>query len=143
MDSEIEEQTKLFHKLDANHDGYITFKELKAGLQDKYSLEEIKEIMDSVDTDKNGAINYNEFIAATLEENIYKDIWKIEQAFKFFDIDNDGVIDAKEFKQIIEGDAFNKAQTVAFEDILREADEDGDGKINMKEFLSLMSVIPS
>lgn len=99
--------------------------------------------MYSVDTDRNGAINYNEFIAATLEEQITKDITRIEQAFKFFDTDNDGIIDAKEFKDVVGGDQFNRAQTVAFEDILKEADQDGDGKINMKEFLSLMSVIPT
>jgi Ca2+-binding EF-hand superfamily protein len=44
-----------------NHDGEISIEELKIALADennKTSLQELKTIMDSIDTDKNGKINY-------------------------------------------------------------------------------------
>lgn len=71
---EIERQIQSFHKLDKNKDGYITIKELQKGLKDSHSIEEIQLIMESVDTDKNGAIDYNEFIAATLDAEIAKNL---------------------------------------------------------------------
>ena len=71
---EIERQIETFHKLDKNKDGYITIKELQKGLKDGYSIEEINLIMESVDTDRNGAIDYNEFIAATLDAEIAKNL---------------------------------------------------------------------
>jgi len=54
--------------------------------------------MESMDTDKNGAINFNEFISATLNSNISKDYERVVKAFEFFDIDNDGLIDENELK---------------------------------------------
>lgn len=142
-DDEIKEQTQFFHHLDSNNDGYITLKELSKGLQNNYSPTEIAGIMDSVDTDKNGAINFNEFIAATLEPTITKDLNRIEQAFKFFDSDNNGFIDVNELKATLsdKGSLHNMA-TKNIEGILNEADEDGNGRIDMKEFMRLMSVVP-
>jgi calcium-dependent protein kinase len=75
-------------------------KELKKGLQKlaKQTDEEVDSIMDSLDTDKNGAINFNEFISATLNNTISKDYERIVKAFEFFDLDNDGQIDENELK---------------------------------------------
>mmetsp|Transcript_25501 Transcript_25501/g.22658 ORF Transcript_25501/g.22658 Transcript_25501/m.22658 type:complete len:87 (+) Transcript_25501:148-408(+) len=59
---------KIFFKLDKNKDGYITLKELKEGMVSTPNIEEIADILKEVDTDKNGVINYTEFIAATLDQ---------------------------------------------------------------------------
>lgn len=99
---EIEKQLESFIKLDKNKDGYITFKELKKGLGSEYTDEQIREIMDSVDTDKNGAIDYNEFVAATLDAEIAKNLKKLEVAFKYFDSNQDGFIDGKELKKALD-----------------------------------------
>jgi calcium-dependent protein kinase len=141
-DEEIEEQTKLFRDIDHNNDGYITLKELTKVLEGEYDISVIKEIMNSVDTDKNGAINFNEFIAATLEPKITQDIKRVEQAFKFFDTDNDGYIDGRELKELLTDKSLQPMQTIHFQNILEEADEDGNGKIDIKEFMRLMSIRP-
>lgn len=98
--------------------------------------------MESVDTDKNGAINFNEFIAATLQPAITKDVSRIEQAFKFFDTDNNGLIDGRELKQLLSGKNMQAMATKHFDKILEEADEDGNGQIDIKEFMRLMSIRP-
>lgn len=74
-DSEIQDEIDLFNHFDSNNDGYITKKELKKGLMKirKHTDEEVEAIMNSIDTDKNGAINFNEFISATLNQTISKD----------------------------------------------------------------------
>lgn len=88
--------------MDKNKDGYITLKELHKGLGKNFSLEDIQKIMDSVDTDKNGAIDYNEFLAATLDGEIAKNLKKLEMAFKYFDSNQDGFIDGHELKEALE-----------------------------------------
>lgn len=63
----------LFKQIDSNCDGYITVDELKTALDKQHenaTLFELKTIMDSIDTDKNGMINYNEFVACCLENSI-------------------------------------------------------------------------
>lgn len=141
-EKEIKENIKMFNQIDKNHDGYITLKELKAGLADSNdkTKEEIETIMMSVDTDNNGAINFNEFIAATLDISIYKDYANLENAFKFFDKDHDGEIDEKELKSSLAGKEFRHIDTKIFSSALDENDSDKDGKVDFKEFLRCMSV---
>ena len=93
-----------------NKDGYITANELKKGIQslNSRSDSEIEEIMNSIDTDKNGAINYNEFIAATLNDRVASDYQRIIKAFEFFDINKDGMIDENELKNSLAGKEFEK-----------------------------------
>ena len=55
-----------------NHDGEISIEELKIALSDeknKSSLQELKEIMESIDTDNNGKLNYTEFLAFAMEKD--------------------------------------------------------------------------
>ena len=60
----------MFSKLDKNNDGYLTKKELIEGFKGIKSEKEIDELLRVVDTDKNGAINYTEFIAAMLNADL-------------------------------------------------------------------------
>lgn len=70
---EIQESKKMFSKIDKNNDGYITLNELKNALKNKYDDVALQKIIRSIDSDKNGAINYTEFIAATLTASILSD----------------------------------------------------------------------
>lgn len=86
----------------------------------KRTDEEVDAIMDSMDTDKNGAINFNEFISATLNTNIAKDYERIVKAFEFFDLDNDGLIDENELKNALAGQEFAKIDLGIFTNAIRE-----------------------
>ena len=57
---------EIFKMLDKNKDGYVTLKELKEGMKENPNIEEIARLLNSIDLDQNGAINYTEFIAATM-----------------------------------------------------------------------------
>lgn len=70
---EVSESNKLFKSIDINGDGYITLRELKEVLKDKYDDSVLQNIIRSIDADKNGAINYTEFIAATLKTSVVAD----------------------------------------------------------------------
>ena len=98
-DDDVSEEMQIFLKLDKNRDGYITLKELKEGMKDLENIDEIAEILKGVDIDNNGAINYTEFIAATLDqERFVNEKKKIKDAFKVFDKDGDGKIDEEEMR---------------------------------------------
>lgn len=116
-------------------------KELKKGLMKirKHTDEEINEIMNSMDTDRNGAINFNEFISATLNI-ISKDYKRVIKAFKFFDLDNDGLIDATELKDALAGQEFSNIDIDVFVEAIKVWDLDNDGKISFDEFAQIMSM---
>lgn len=95
---------EVFKRLDKNKDGYITMLELKEAMQKHNSEQDIEEILKSCDTDKNGAINYTEFIAASLDNIIVNNTSKIEKAFKLFDRNGDGCINAKELEEVLTGE---------------------------------------
>ena len=137
---EVKKQLESFEKLDKNKDGYITLKELHKGLGKDYTMEDAMKIMDSVDTDKNGAIDYNEFLAATLDAEIAKNLRKLEMAFKYFDINHDGVIDDVELGNQLERSDLGIVEANDIKAMLRECDTMASGKMNYKEFLRAMSV---
>lgn len=72
--------------------------------------------MQAIDTDKSGTINYTgnyfikymilEFIAATLDAQVFMREENLRNAFMMFDVDNSGKIDAKEIKALLEGEEF-------------------------------------
>jgi len=97
QDRDIEKEMEIFKMLDKNKDGYVTLKELKEGLKENPNIEEIARLLEGIDMDKNGAINYSEFIAATMNvDNMMKNGGKIQDAFSAFDKDGDGKITREE-----------------------------------------------
>eukprot|EP00344_Euplotes_crassus_P011316 CAMPEP_0196996614 /NCGR_PEP_ID=MMETSP1380-20130617/2449_1 /TAXON_ID=5936 /ORGANISM="Euplotes crassus, Strain CT5" /LENGTH=185 /DNA_ID=CAMNT_0042412641 /DNA_START=668 /DNA_END=1225 /DNA_ORIENTATION=+ len=141
-DQDLKDEIELFNQIDTNKDGYITLKEMKKALSKIPSIDpdKIEEIVKNLDMENNGAINYNEFLAAVLGESIAKDYNKVTQAFKFFDKDNNGYIEDKELKEALTGAEFKHLDTGIFTEIIDECDSKEKGVINMKEFMRVMSV---
>lgn len=139
-EEEISELSKHFNKLDKNGDGVLTFEEMQAGLgqiNDK-TAEEVKTVMQHIDIDKNGFINYSEFITATMERSIYLREDKLLEAFKKFDRDGNGKITAQELKDVLEGGKNLNKSMDYYNQIIKEVDTNGDGMIDYKEFVAMM-----
>ena len=62
---------------------------------------------------------------------------EIREAFKIFDRDGNGYIDAKELKHVVTrmGEVLTASEADEF---MREADLDGDGKLDYNEFVTMM-----
>lgn len=62
---------------------------------------------------------------------------EIKEAFKIFDRDGNGYIDAKELKQVVTrlGQVLTSDEADEF---MLEADLDGDGKLDYNEFVRMM-----
>ncbi|KAL1545619.1 Calcium-dependent protein kinase 25 [Salvia divinorum] len=138
-EEEIAGLREMFETIDSDNSGYITFEELKVGLK-RYgaaTLEEseIHRLLRSADIDNNGAIDYGEFIAATLHMNkIDKDDHLI-RAFSYFDKDGSGYITQDELQRACEDFGIQDFQV---DEIIQEADQDNDGRIDYNEFVAMM-----
>ncbi len=61
-EKDIHHLGQLFAQIDTNSDGYLTVDELKVALdkqQEVTNYVELSSIIDHIDTDRNGKINYN------------------------------------------------------------------------------------
>jgi len=136
---DIQHLKRVFESIDKNGDGNITLKELKDGLKDVKNKEELMAIMEGADTDGSGTINYTEFIAATMEQNMYLKEENLRNAFRMFDKDGSGKISIDEMKQAlgaeVEGQTDNEDE---WNQLIEEVDIDGDGEIDFEEFISMM-----
>lgn len=92
--------------------------------------------MKSIDVDRNGTIDYNEFLAATIDKDKITSKQNLELAFKAFDRDGSGKINLNEIKCIFDNP--NIKDDKIFESILTEADDNNDGEISLEEFKALM-----
>jgi calcium-dependent protein kinase len=140
-----EEKNQLlaqFQSWDKNGDGVLSrdeiFEGYKALFGELKAKEDIDEIMESMDLDGNGTVDYNEFITATINKSKILSKQNLEATFKAFDKDGSGKISVDEIMGI-----FNQNTSVEekkkFEKMINDFDANGDGEISLEEFKTLMS----
>ena len=91
-----------------------------------------------VDADGNGEIDFPEFL--TLMARKMKDTDSEEElleAFKVFDKDGNGFISSAELMHVMTN-LGEKLTDEEVDEMIREADVDGDGQINYEEFVKMM-----
>merc|ERR1712019_333647 len=133
-EDQIKALRETFMTLDGNGDGKLTVNEMKEGIK-KAGLKEIppdlKQIMEDVDSDGSGVIDYTEFLAATLDKKYYMQESAVWDAFKVFDRNGDGKISQEELKQVLGDDAVQGVVGESMmKQLLEENDADGDGHID-------------
>jgi len=137
---DVKEIREIFQRLDENQDGRLTKEEIIEGFKTlKYcfcSEEEIERIMDLVDIDKNGYIEYQEFISATIPKKKILTEENLKHAFEMFDKDKSGKISAYELKLVFRNS--NEENRDVWEKIIKDIDLDGDGEISFFEFKEMM-----
>ncbi|XP_022989374.1 calcium-dependent protein kinase 26-like [Cucurbita maxima] len=137
-EEEIAGLREMFTAMDTDNSGAITFDELKAGLR-RYGSTlkdiEIRDLMDAADIDNSGTIDYGEFIAATIHLNKLEREEHLVAAFRYFDKDGSGYITVDELQQAC---AEHNMTDAYLEDVIREVDQDNDGRIDYGEFVAMM-----
>ncbi|KAL0581448.1 translation elongation factor EF1B gamma [Marasmius crinis-equi] len=99
---------------------------------------ELQDMINEVDVDGNGTIDFHEFLAMMAKKVHAGDSEEeIKQAFKVFDKDGSGSISAAELRHVMEslGERLSDAEIDA---MMKEADVDGDGTISYNEFVKMM-----
>eukprot|EP00439_Symbiodinium_sp_Y106_P052297 s2807_g7.t1 len=138
-EEKIKALREIFVALDANGDGCLAADELrdgmaKASLGELLSKVDLDAIIEGVDADGSGMIDYTEFLAATLDRKCYLQEDVCYNAFSVFDQDGDGQITLEELKTILDNGTMdeNALGSKTSEDILKAVDANGDGSIDFQ-----------
>merc|ERR1719189_3563306 len=130
--------------LDDNSDGFLTLDELRIGLEQAEagykrtkSDADLRSIVEGMDVDGSGRVDYTEFIAAALDKRSYLSEQACWTAFTVFDLNGDGKISMCELSQVLDGDASGKSSGAA--ELLKGMDLNGDGMIDFPEFMAMMA----
>jgi calcium-dependent protein kinase len=139
---QIKSLRETFLSLDSNGDGLLTLSELKEGLSQAGITElphDLKHIMEGIDADGSGVIDYTEFLAATIEKRQYIQEDVCWTAFRVFDMNGDGKITPNELRMVLNNGNMESVMDInATADLLKEVDKNGDGAIDFKEFMGMM-----
>ena len=131
---ETKEFVEMFKSLDENSDGVLSIEEIKKGVeQSKFGAkgDNIIKIFEEMDIDKNGLINYTEFISALMDYDKIKEN-QILECFNSYDADESGKISFKEFCDMIKPQSEEEKNEL--KDLYDKFDTDGDGEISLQEF---------
>jgi len=135
---EIREAFDLF---DTDGSGCIDAKELKVAMRAlgfEPKKEEVRKMISDIDKDGDGTIDFDEFMMMMTAKMGEKDSREeIIKAFRLFDDDETGRISFKNLKRV----AKELGETMTDEELqemVDEADRDGDNEINEEEFLRIM-----
>merc|ERR1712203_935642 len=127
---------------DKDGDGTITTKELGTvmrSLGQNPTEAELQDMINEVDADGNGTIDFPEFL--TMMARKMKDTdseEEIREAFRVFDKDGNGFISAAELRHVMTN-LGEKLTDEEVDEMIREADIDGDGQVNYEEFVTMMT----
>ncbi|XP_050387418.1 calmodulin-like [Argentina anserina] len=140
-DDQTAEYKHAFSLLDKDGDGSITTNELGTAMRSlglKPSEEELEAMINEVDVDGNGTIDLQEFLslmARKVQDNLSEK--QLKEAFRVFDKDQNGFISADELRHVMAslGESLTDQQ---IDQMVHEADIDGDGQINYQEFVKVM-----
>ncbi|KAJ7604652.1 calmodulin [Roridomyces roridus] len=136
--TEFKEAFSLFDK---DGDGTITTKELGTvmrSLGQNPTEAELQDMINEVDADGNGTIDFPEFLTMMARKMRDTDSEEeIKEAFKVFDKDGNGYISAAELRHVMTN-LGEKLSDNEVDEMIREADVDGDGQINYEEFVKMM-----
>jgi calcium-dependent protein kinase len=131
--------SKIFQTIDKDGTGKLNAKELKLASNRLANLglteDELQEIINRVDSNQNGYIDYQEFLIAALNKEKLLSKERLEAAFKAFDIDGSGKISSSELREMLE---MAESPDEAWEQVIREVDQNGDGEVDLKEFKEMM-----
>nr|VDD12851.1 unnamed protein product [Brassica rapa] len=117
--------------------GCITTKELGTvmrSLGQNPTEAELQDMINEVDADGNGTIDFPEFLnlmAKKMKDTDSEE--ELKEAFRVFDKDQNGFISAAELRHVMTN-LGEKLTDEEVEEMVREADVDGDGQINCEEF---------
>jgi len=140
-DEQIEELREAFNLFDTEHSGNIDARELKAALRAlgfEVKKEDVRRMLSDVGKDASEPINFNDFqemMRGRMPDKNSRE--EINKVFALFDEEEKGKISFRNLKRISQelGESLADAE---LQEMIEEADRDGDGLINPEEFYRVM-----
>nr|XP_048280620.1 centrin-4 isoform X1 [Myodes glareolus]XP_048280621.1 centrin-4 isoform X2 [Myodes glareolus] len=140
-DDQKREIKEAFDLFDVDGSGTIDVKELKIAMRAlgfEPKKEEIRQMIAEIDKEGTGTICFEDFFAIiSVKMNEKDEKEEILKAFKLIDDDATGTISLNNIKRVAKELGENVTEE-ELQEMLDEADRDGDGEINEEEFLRMM-----
>lgn len=104
---EVQKFSELFKAINTSNTGFLTPEELQIGLEQmheefNFNPDEWQNVFNDMDVDKDGRINYKEFILACSSYTTHINESSIKELFKQIDLNGDGYIDMGEMKNFFQ-----------------------------------------
>ncbi len=132
---------EVFIIFDESGSGKLTKDQLIKGLNivlsEEESEKEVNRLMNIIDVDGNGFIEYEEFLRAGLNKTKIITKENLETSFKLYDINKRGKINARELGMVL-GQGDDNIKEEVWQELIDEADIDKDGEINFNDFKTIM-----
>lgn len=129
-DGANKELIQVFKAIDKNNDGRLSREEIINGYKELgLGIEHAQEVINKIDSDQSGLVDYSEFITATQDWKKVCEKDFLEKTFMTYDIGRDGNLSLSELKQLIPG-----VENSEWDNFIAEADKNGDGLISLSEF---------
>ena len=137
------EYREAFALFDKNGDGTITVTELGTvmrSLGNNPTETELQDMINEVDADGNGTLEFDEFCQLMARQMIDSNQQEeeLKQRFAMFDKDGNGTIDREELRDVMQ-QLGEKLSEEDIEEMIQDADQNGDGLIDYNEFVRYMT----
>jgi len=145
-DTRVQEVRKVFQELDVDHDGCLSIKELKNGMDKLFDgnmdMAQVEALFVKLDLDGSGGVDYTEFVAMAISEHMAHQDHLMHAAFRVFDKNGDGFLDQHEIQSLLKSED-GEGLSEAFSNELREESammfgQSGGNRINFADFCQIM-----
>ncbi|XP_020505259.1 reticulocalbin-3 isoform X2 [Labrus bergylta] len=149
-----EKLAKIVDRIDMDKDGFVSHGELHYWIkhrQRRYIEENVNKHWNDYDQNQDGKIAWEEYKNTTygyyiddefhdIEDKArYKSmLTRDERRFKMADRDRDGIATREEFTAFLHPEEFDYMRDVVVQETVDDIDKDGDGKINIHEYIGDM-----
>ncbi|KAH7966809.1 hypothetical protein HPB49_019660 [Dermacentor silvarum] len=139
-DEQISEFREAFTLYDKDGSGCIRASDLGTVMRSLGYHPTEAQVAEIVGSNSRENIDFPEFLTIMAKEEIRPDDVddEIREAFKVFDRNGDGYVSAAELRHVMTtmGEKLSHEEV---DEMIREADQDGDGRINYDEFVSMVT----
>ena len=138
---EKEQLTQVFRKFDLDKDTRLAVGEImeamKVILPVSKAQEAAERVMEILDLDENGYLDFSEFVIAATDLSVLLSDRRLKVAFDLFDENKSGTISVTEFRNVLKVGANSEL----FDKLIRVVDKNNDGELSFGEFTRLVKLI--